>query len=312
MKIKKKNNDIDDNTLYSKSEKNIEQFEENSNYGEKADDNYSQSIDESQPVSDYDKINEVKDIKNIKLNRKDYFDIFKCCMKIRYNSHQFFNYISNKIKISLSNVKELKIIGNGNCFYKCLAKFLYGKFEYDERLRKGVVTFCKDNIDEIYNYKNKVELDNGDSIDTKEYINEIEKENTDVDIMVSCYMFDINVVFKYSNNKNSIQCTDCFLYEDNYNSPTMALLNENFNHFNLLYPYIAKNNIINEMDKKKVYKDNTELNPYPRYLGKDKNLYLNIFNFLNDGIINGKRKWPDYIDYILDKIFRDRKKIRIL
>ena len=53
-------------------------------------------------------------------------------------------------------------------------------------------------------------------------------------------------------------------------------------------------------------------NPFPKYtMGNDKNLYLNIFNFLDGGINDGKRKWLDYIDYIKDKKIR-KKKIRFL
>ena len=48
---------------------------------------------------------------------------------------------------------------------------------------------------------------------------------------------------------------------------------------------------------------------FPIYTsGKDKNLYDNIFNFLNNGIQNGKRTWPDYINNIKDKKERDSKK----
>ena len=48
-------------------------------------------------------------------------------------------------------------------------------------------------------------------------------------------------------------------------------------------------------------------NPYPKYiLGEDENFYLNIYNFLKNGLIKNKRSWPNYIEEIKDK----RKKIK--
>ena len=56
------------------------------------------------------------------------------------------------------------------------------------------------------------------------------------------------------------------------------------------------------------FNDNT--NPYPKYTsGKDENLYLNIFNFLKDGIHNDKRNWPKYIETIKNKKERENRKL---
>ena len=51
-------------------------------------------------------------------------------------------------------------------------------------------------------------------------------------------------------------------------------------------------------------------NPFPIYTsGNDENLYYNIYNFLNSGIKNGKRLWPDYIEKIKDKQIKSNKKL---
>ncbi len=40
-------------------------------------------------------------------------------------------------------------------------------------------------------------------------------------------------------------------------------------------------------------------NPFPKYTnGEDENLYLNISNFLKNGLFNGERTWPEYIKNI--------------
>ena len=44
-------------------------------------------------------------------------------------------------------------------------------------------------------------------------------------------------------------------------------------------------------------------------MGEDENLYLNIYNYLKNGLINNKRVWPNYIEEIKDKKKKDQKKI---
>lgn len=52
------------------------------------------------------------------------------------------------------------------------------------------------------------------------------------------------------------------------------------------------------------------INPFPKYTsGSDPDLYMNIFNFLKNGLINNKRCWPEYIDNIKDKLIKNNKKI---
>ena len=51
-------------------------------------------------------------------------------------------------------------------------------------------------------------------------------------------------------------------------------------------------------------------NPFPIYTkGCDENLYNHIFRYLNEGIKDGKRYWPNYINDIKEKKIRDNKKL---
>ena len=270
--------------------------------------NFIQNNDEERQFKN---INLIKEIKHLNLERLDYYDIFKCGMRIRYNSNTYFEQVKNKSLIPIENMKEATVYGAGNCFYKCLSKFLYCKVEFDENLRRGILTICQDNIYEINNYQNKVKIQNDEIIDTIDYINNMDKNinwASEIDIIITCFSFEMNIaIYKYSDDKNNLEYINSFIYDANIsNNPTMILINEN-NHYNLIYPYIYNSgtHIINEKNQ---FNDNDEINPYPRYLGKDKNLYFNIFKFLNDGIVNGKRTWPDYIEFIQDRKFRNKKK----
>ena len=256
------------------------------------------------------KINTISEIKSLKLNRLEYFEVFKLGMKVRYNGTKFFDNIKNGLTIPIHSIKEAKMIGDGNCFYKCLSKFCFCKVEYDERLRSGVSRFCRDNISEISEIQGKVLSQNGEYISTENYIKEMDNNRdwaTDLDILITCFIFELNIgIYKYGEDKDNLEFVNSFVYEDNnVNNPTMLLIYENLNHFNLIYPFIPPNVINSE---KPIVNDAEEVNPYPKYLGKDKDLYLNIFKFLNNGVVNGKRTWPKYIDYIHDKKFRDKKK----
>ena len=288
--ITKDFSDIDNNTTHSKSELNSDKITNN----------------------DIEKLyGSNKEIKNIGLDRLEYFDIFKCGMKIRYNSNKFINSIQNKLDIQTSHTKEAKMIGNGNCFYKCLSKFLYCKTEYDEKLRDGVLRFCKDNNIKISNYLNQVKTQNDELINTVDYINNVNKNNDwseDIELTICSFVFEMNIaIYKYTEDRKKLQFIKSYIFEENnINNPTMIVINDKTNHYNMIYPYTTTSTGIDEQNQ--TFIDHDELNPYPKYLGKDKNLYYNIFNFLNDGIVNGKRTWPYYIQYIQDKKFRDKKK----
>ena len=321
-----KDNIDSDNEINSESdEDNNKSFDECSNLNidkEKVNDsNDIQSLDavkSQNNISDCKKeeknkniSNSINEIKYINFDKLDYFDIFKCGWRMRYNCNAYLKFVKNKSNISINNFKEARIVGEGNCYYKCLSKFLYCKTEYDDRLRRGVITFCKTNISDISNYINKVEAYNYGFINTIDYINDMDKKSIwapDIDFLISSFIFGLNIgIYKYTDDKQNIEYTNSFIYEDNnLGNPTMILIKDNTNHYNLIYPYSSGNNDMNEKTQFDI--DNDELNPYPKYLGKDKNLYFNIFNFLNEGIINGKRKWPNYIDFIQDKKFRDKKK----
>ena len=55
----------------------------------------------------------------------------------------------------------------------------------------------------------------------------------------------------------------------------------------------------------------SEDNPFPIYSkGNDENLYLHIYNFISNGLKNGQRVWPAYIENIKDKNIRHKKKLQ--
>ena len=347
-------------------------------------------------------LNLKRGIKNISLNQNkinNMGSIFKCGINIKNKNNNFYNFIENGVNINKELFNVYALEGVGNCYYKCLSEFLYGKTDYFDKLKKTVSIFCKDNIEEIYNIQNQVEIKAGSFINTKEYINNMDKNNdfaNDIDITISSYLFAINIViYIFTNDKINLQYLNSYIYEEKkLDYPLMAMVyDKDSDHFNLVYSTnepidnncnkeenkneIKENNEKenstekkdeekkmeiennapkdinktensggnNEKPKEEKNKENTaveknnqsnettndsktsnddqknkdsnndsnkpkKMNPFPLFTAdKDKDLYLNIFNFLYHGVKNGKRIWPDYIDRINDKNVRDKEKI---
>ena len=313
-----------------------------------------------------EEINAIRNIKNIKLNKADYMDsMFKCGIKIKFNNrNNFYDYVKNGLNIPSNLFNIYKVEGNGNCFYRCLSEFLYGRPDYYKQLRRAVITFCKENINELSSYKEKVEIQDGVLIDTKEYIENLDEEDTkwskDIEITASCFLFGINTAI-YNNSSNinnkdedNIEYLKSYIYDENSTKTPLMILNEDSKeHMNIIFPKLEiiefqrKNKTKNEENQipkpyKRKKKDelntkieeesicesqnttnttgntdtNTEtnhckyeVNPFPTYShGNDENLYWNIYKFLDSGVKDGKRQWPEYIENIKDKKLKDYKK----
>ena len=291
--------------------------------------------------------NSIKNIKNISLSKVDYVNtIFKCGINIKFGNGKFYNNIKTKSKIAKNDFHVFKVYGDdGNSFYRCLSMFLYGKVKFFETLKKAVSIFCKENSKDIHNYQNEVTTYSGETMNTINYINTMEENikcATDIDIIMTCYAFSINIViYKYSDDGENIEYVNSYVYDEitTANIPTMILIHEGV-RFYLIFPkrLTVEKDISDDKFKKdansetpafppklkpgeKPFIPNSvwfnekrhyyiESNPFPKYtIGSDENLYLNIFNFINNGIQNGKRTWPDYIEHIKDKKVQNGKKL---
>ena len=73
---------------------------------------------------------------------------------------------------------------------------------------------------------------------TRDYVYMISEDGnweTNIDISVPAYIYNINIVIYLKNdNDENLRYVHIFSYEENnYTQPLLILLNENFNHFNL-------------------------------------------------------------------------------
>ena len=178
-----------------------------------------------------ERIKSLRNIKNMKLNKSGYSDsIFKCGINMRYNNEIFFNKIISGSNIPLKLANMYIVEGEGDCFYRCLSIFLYGKETYYHTLRKLVMTFCKNNISELTDFKKEVEIRNGVFMNTKQYIDNMEKNiywSNDIEVTISSYLFCMNIsIYLFSNDRANFEYVYSYIFdENNINNPLMILVN---------------------------------------------------------------------------------------
>ena len=153
-----------------------------------------------------------------------------------------YNYIITKNNIPNKCYKQINIDKDGNCFYKCVSYFLYGTIDYHREIRDIISNVCKANLEELCNFQETVEIRKDKYILTRNYIDMISDEGnwaTNIDISVTAYIYNINIAI-YLKNEDDEDLRYAHLYsyeENNYKNPLLLLLNENFNHFNILYDF---------------------------------------------------------------------------
>lgn len=262
----------------------------------------------------------------INLNILDQVDsIIKSGIRTIYNCICFYNNVVGDLDILRKNCFIHKIEGDKYTFYKCLSQFLYGKIDYYQAIKNEICNFCKENVEEINNLHNEIEIRDGVFISTLDYIKymDVTDNVTNVDITVCCYLFGITIsIYMNSKDEKNYDPIHSYIYEEaGGENPLMILLQENKDHYNILYP---NEEAISKDDKNKDNRTTTDgvpkkkkkirpfgygINPFPKYAyGKDKDLYLNIFNFLFDGVINGRRTWPEYIENMKDQNIKHNMK----
>ena len=332
--------------------------EESENYKTKKNNERIKELKRNRFTKVYSKENFKKDMLKINKNIEKEDNLYKRKIDIKYKNMNIYNYIIKKTNIPNNRFKQIDIDKDGNCFYKCVSYFLYGNKKQHGEIRSTISNVCKGNLEELCQFQEFVEIRKDEYVKTREYINNmINTEGnwaTNIDISVTSYLYDINIAIYLADDEDNLKYAHMFSYEEqNYLKPLLLLVNENFNHFNIIYDIEEfedndlqnsneiiisqnsdsenntsskfENNKIIQSDNKKDLIEETEYkeknnskvkykyennNPYPKYVyGEDENLYLNIYNYLNNGLIKNKRVWPKYIEDIKDKRKKDEKKI---
>lgn len=148
---------------------------------------------------------------------------------IKYNNKNYYYFIENKLNISSNLFNIFSIENDGNCFYRCLQKYLFDSENKYNILRKAKAQYCKENRNIISNFKKDLEYRYNLYITTVEYINLIGNDKNwanNIDISMRAYFFNINIAtYKYSNNNNILEYFHNYSSKDYSNIPLMILIN---------------------------------------------------------------------------------------
>ena len=71
----------------------------------------------------------------------------------------------NSDMLEFSKLQEISIIGDGNCFYRTISQFLYGKQDYHIDIRKRLYAYAKNNKDKFKGF-----ILSDENITSEEYI----------------------------------------------------------------------------------------------------------------------------------------------
>ena len=164
-------------------------------------------------------------------------NIFKIGFNIKISNENLFDYVKNKRDIPLKSIIFITVDNDGNCYYRCLSKFLYDTDQKHKELRNLIYEFCNSNKEIIAEFQPQVEIRNNTFINTLDYIQNICSNKfwaTDIELAISSFIFGINIAVYKSKDSNNLQYLYSFINNESNKIPLMVLWNENLNHFNII------------------------------------------------------------------------------
>ena len=125
--------------------------------------------------------------------------------KIRKTNSYFYFYALNHNKLDNLNIEKIKIVKDGNCYFRSLSFFNTGKEKYFSFFRHLLYLYCKNNslndkYTDMHTLLNEKFVEINDYID---YIKNNQFYAGDFEISESCKLFKINIL-KYTKKKKII------------------------------------------------------------------------------------------------------------
>ena len=150
----------------------------------------------------------------------------------------FLNIVKTLHPINMNDIKIIKIIGDGNCFYRCLSFFLLGNDDFFQDIKNEIINWIDNNRetfndffgDDDINHISKEELAN----EEYNYIKSKDSWGGFHTIEIACILFGISIgVYTENGNNELIR----YSYSENLKSGNKLMLvsYHNNNHFDLIY-----------------------------------------------------------------------------
>ena len=225
----------------------------------------------------------------------------------------FLNIVKTLNPINMNDIKIIKIIGDGNCFYRCLSFFLLGNDDFFQDIKNEIINWIDNNRETFNDFFGDDDINN---ISKEEFANEEYNYIKSKDswggfhtIEIACILFGISIgVYTENGNNELIR----YSYSENLKggNKLMLLSYHNNNHFDLIYDKkfkLENSNIIKNIKDIKIenkvsklninYQGNIFKNSYvkTKFKGSD-SFYDEISNFLKS-----KQKYENAINLQKEK-----------
>lgn len=141
-----------------------------------------------------------------------------------------------KLSKNYENTKEVKVAGDGNCFYRCLSVYFHGEPSKHKEIRKDIVSFMNLNSQRFQQFTDKeidVHLHDQTFTDGR-----VESWATEAEVMAASALYELNikVKVKYQGRYNWNVHTYRLSHDSQFSIPydKTIHLQYNSNHYNLL------------------------------------------------------------------------------
>ena len=210
---------------------------------------------------------------------------------------RFKEIVKNPTPISKDDVQKIKILGDGNCLYRCLSLFLLGNDQFYDNIKEEIIKWIDNNRAQFNEFFGDDDIKNisKEHLAEEEY-NYIKKKDSwggFHTIEIACIIFKLSIGIFTDNGNNQY---NRYSYSENQDpkADLMLLAYHNNNHFDLLYDKNLKLNfkekeikdlninLNSQYTKKNIkYLGNTFSNRYviTKYKGREY-IYDEISNFL--------------------------------
>ena len=79
---------------------------------------------------------------------------------IIYNNDGFKELVKNPIPINQDDIQKIKILGDGNCLYRCLSLFLLGNDKFYENIKQEIINWIDNNREKFNDFFGDDEIKN--------------------------------------------------------------------------------------------------------------------------------------------------------
>ena len=180
-------------------------------------------------------INKEKEI-NVKIENKDK----QIPNNIGYNIN---NQLKSKVylgqNLNSEEVCNVKIIGDGNCFYRCLSFFLLNIQNFYEDIKNCIIGWIKNNYKTFVNFfgddvTNNIPKETLAKLEF-DYIQNCDSWGSHYTISIACLLFNLDIALYIKDDDDNYKRYILFSQNDGNNHELCILEFENNNHFNIIY-----------------------------------------------------------------------------